>query len=102
MNRRLAPSARYRWMVGSRVLAAAFGGYLLTALVAGDVALLLPRLFDINLASGVMIATLGSFVFYAFIVLWVFAARSTMQTWATLLALSVVAGGAQLLLKGMA
>lgn len=68
----------HRWMVASRVLAAALGGYGLSALAMADLALLLPRL-GVGRAEAVLTATLCSFVLYTVVAVWVFSPRSTWQ-----------------------
>jgi len=79
-----SPSTRHRWLsVGSeglryrvgvavRAMAAIFGGYLLSALSAGVLALVLP---GERLEAAVM-STLLAFVVYPCAVMWVFAART--------------------------
>ncbi len=73
--------ARLHWRIASRVLAAALGGYALSALAMVDLALLLPRLGAATRAEAVLAASLGSFVVYTGVVIWVFAARSAGRAW---------------------
>lgn len=89
----------YRWMVASRVLAAAVGGYAITSLATAVLALLLPRVVGSSTASGVLAATLWSFMLYTVIVIWVFRTRSAMRAWAGLGLSGLVLGAALLALK---
>ena len=66
----------HRWQIASRVLAAAAGGYALSALAMADLALLLQRLSGATRAEAVLIASLCSFVAYTGVAVGVFAARS--------------------------
>lgn len=84
MNRPLPPPPRGGgWRTASRVLAAALGGYALSALAMADLALLLPHLGRTR-AEGVLIASLCSFVVYTGVAVGVFAARSAGRAWALL------------------
>lgn len=83
-------SARYRWMIFGRVLAASVGGYVVSSLCSAVLALLLPVVFGASRAEGVLIGTLLSFVFYTCIALWVFAVRSATRVWVYLIAWTVV------------
>ena len=74
--------ARYRWMVASRILAGAVGGYVLASLFTAVLALLLPRVSDTGAASAVLTATMLSFAVYAGAVVWVFSTRSALRAWA--------------------
>ena len=95
----LLHNSRYRWMVTSRVLAAALGGYAVTALLTAVLSLLLPRIAGSSVVSGVLGATLWSFVLYTAIVIWVFSARSATRAWAGLGLSGLVLGAALLALK---
>ncbi|MFD4837387.1 PepSY-associated TM helix domain-containing protein [Achromobacter sp. NPDC058515] len=75
------PGAAYRWGVGSRVLAATAGGYLVSALAMSALALILPAVAGAPPAVGVLAGTLLSFVLYAAIVVGVFGARSAWRAW---------------------
>ena len=75
-------AARYRWMVASRVLAGAVGGYVLASLCTAVLALLLPRVSDTGPASALLTATMLSFAVYAGAVVWVFSTRSALRAWA--------------------
>lgn len=94
-----ADAARYRWMVTSRVLAAALGGYAVTSLATAVLALLLPRIAGSNPASAVLGATLWSFALYTVIVIWVFSTRSATRAWAGLGLSGLVLGAGLLVLK---
>ena len=87
-------TARYRWMVASRVLAAVVGGYAVTSLATAVLALLLPRVGVGSQASGVLAATLWSFALYTAIVIWVFSTRSAKRAWVGLALSSLVLGAA--------
>ncbi|WP_349571043.1 iron transporter [Azotobacter salinestris] len=92
MNRRLSLSpARRAWLdTGLRVVAAVFGGYVLTYAATAALARLLPLArFD-----AVMVSTLLSFALYTGMVLWVFAAASMRRVWlGTALSLPLAAVG---------
>ncbi|WP_233588295.1 iron transporter [Herminiimonas sp. KBW02] len=81
-------SPSYRWMIASRVLAASVGAYVLSALSASVLALLLPLIAGVSRAEGVLTGTLLSFVIYTCIALWVFCCRSAMRVWMWLIAWS--------------
>ncbi|WP_043114475.1 hypothetical protein [Solimonas soli] len=83
----------HRLAVLSRVLAAVFGGYLLTSLATALLAHLLPG----PRAESVLAATMLSFALYAGIVLWVFAANSAARVWRGL-GIAIGLSGAVLLL----
>lgn len=71
-------TARYRWAVASRVIAAFGGGYALIWTATAALALLwpLPR------AQAVLAATMLSFALYTAFLLWAFHARSVRRVWA--------------------
>ena len=76
--------SRYRWSIGSRVLAASVGGYAFVSLLAAAAALLLPmERFDAYLT-----ATMSAFVVYAIVIMSVFRARSAARAWTWLAAAS--------------
>lgn len=70
--------AAYRWAVLSRTLAAVFGGYALSSVVAACLAVWLP----LPRADAVMTGLMVSFVVYAVAVVWVFATRNAYRAWA--------------------
>ena len=78
----LSASARYRWAVLSRVLAASLGGYAFTwaAIV------LLALLWPLPRAQAVGLATMLGFLIYAAVARWVFATRSAWRAWAGIVA----------------
>ncbi|WP_311223806.1 MULTISPECIES: DUF3649 domain-containing protein [unclassified Acidovorax] len=95
----LSGSARHRWGVASRALAAIVGGYVLSALCATAMALWLP----LARAEAVTTGALASFAVYAGAVVWVFAARSAGRAWVGLALPSAVLGAALwLVLRGAA
>lgn len=79
MSRRLSLSPAQRaWLdTGLRVVAAVFGGYVLTYAATAALARLLPLArFD-----AAMVATLLSFALYTGFVLWAFATGSVRRVW---------------------
>lgn len=92
-------SARYRWMVASRAVAAIIGGFVLTSLATGVGSLLLPMLSSIPRAEAVLISTLLSFVLWTCVALWVFSTRSATGAWLGITIPSVVLGVALILLR---
>ena len=94
-------AARDRWGVASRVLAAAAGGYALTALATAVLALLLP-LAGMSRPEAVLAATLASFTFYVMAVLWAFIARTALRAWLGLAGAAVLPGAAWMAVRGLA
>jgi uncharacterized iron-regulated membrane protein len=88
--------AAYRWGIASRVMAAAAGGYLLSALAMSVLALAWPARAGASPAAGVLGGTLLSFVVYTAIGVGVFGARSAQRAWA-LIAVASLASGALVL-----
>ncbi|MBL6458378.1 DUF3649 domain-containing protein [Belnapia sp. T6] len=73
----------WRWPgLLSRIVAAVLGGYAIGALVSVACAVLLP----LPRSEAVVIGMMLSFLAYAGVVLWVFAARTAWRAWAGLLA----------------
>lgn len=91
--------AGYRFMVASRAIAGALGGYALASLVTAVLSLALPLLTGASCASALLTATLLSFAVYAAAVIWVFSARSALRAWVGLAIVSAVFGAALLALK---
>lgn len=91
--------AGYRFMVASRAIAGALGGYALASLVTAVLSLALPLLTGASRASALLTATLLSFAVYAVAVIWVFSARSALRAWVGLAIVSAVFGAALLALK---
>jgi hypothetical protein len=81
----MSKMTHYRLMVASRILAAVIGGYALTSGLAVLLALLLP----VSKSEATQASTMLSFIIYAVVVLWIFAARSITRVWLTLLATSL-------------
>ncbi|RQO36997.1 hypothetical protein DBR37_02015 [Herminiimonas sp. KBW02] len=75
----VADTARYRWMVASRVLLAVVGGYLLSSLAIIVLAMLLPVLFSAPQAEALLTASLWSFVIYGIAVMFVFTAHTVLR-----------------------
>lgn len=84
MTRTRPMTARQRWAIASRVLAATCGGYALAAVSSTALAYGLPLIAGISRAQGVLVATLLSFVIYTVAALAVFCARSATRAWAGL------------------
>lgn len=74
-------SARYRWMVVSRLLAAVVGGYVAANLFGALLALLLPQVTELTLADAVVIATMLSFVVHALVAVLAFTPASAGRVW---------------------
>jgi len=85
-------AAAHCWGIASRLIAAAAGGYLLSALAMSALALAWPVLAGASPAVGVLAGTLLSFVVYTAIGLAVFGVRSAERAWA-LIALASLASG---------
>lgn len=90
-SRKLSDGARYRWMVFSRILAAAMGGFLIANLSVPLVTALFPGRGILATYSGMLF----SYVVWLIVILWVFSASSATRAWigaaGTALALSVLA-----------
>ncbi|MEN5292998.1 PepSY-associated TM helix domain-containing protein [Stenotrophomonas sp. TWI591] len=82
----------YRWQVASRVLAASLGGYLITAVTATALALLLPVLAGVRTAVSVLASSLLGFVLFIAVAAGVFSARSVGRVWLSLAAGSALMG----------
>ena len=80
-------TARYRWAVASRVVAAFVGGYALMSAATVVIALLWP----LPKAQALLTATMLSFALYTVFVLWAFHARDLRWVW------GAVVGGTVLL-----
>ncbi|WP_308911667.1 hypothetical protein [Pseudokordiimonas caeni] len=76
------------WQVILRTIAATGGNYLLTSLIAGVMARLLP--FAPSEAS--MTATLSCFLVFALLAMWVFAARSVLRVYVLMAGWSALLG----------
>lgn len=79
--RPLSDSARYRWSVFSRVVAASLGSYALTwaAIV------LLALIWPLPRAQAAGLATMLGFVIFAGVAMWVFTTRSAGRAWCGLI-----------------
>ena len=78
----------------SLVLAATFGGYLLSSAVMIFIAAILP----LSRADAVITSALLSFAVYTAAIIWVFAVKNAQRAWLGLLAATVIIGGLGLLL----
>ncbi|MDO9002579.1 MAG: DUF3649 domain-containing protein [Aquabacterium sp.] len=77
MKKAVVLSARERWAVASRALAAILGGYVIAALFTGALAMYLPG----SRLEATLTAMMLSFAVYACAVIWVFSARSAWRAW---------------------
>jgi hypothetical protein len=84
-------SARRRWSIASRALAAGVGGYALTSLFTLALPLALAFL-GVNQAQALLAATIASFLLYAAIIMAVFHARNAARAWAWLIAIALPLG----------
>lgn len=93
----LSPTARYRWSVASRVLAAVVGGYALTSAAT----VLLALVWPLPQAEAVLASTMLSFALYTGVLVWIFAVRRLRTVWLGLvIATAVCAVLSWLLLPG--
>lgn len=83
---------RYRLTILSRTLAAALGGYALTAAFAGTLSLALALALAMPRVDAVLTATMLAWLVYAAAVAWVFYARTSWGAWLGLLAPAAVMG----------
>ena len=81
---------RYRLTILSRTLAAALGGYALTAAFAGALSRALAQAMP--RVDAVLTATMLAWLVYAAAVAWVFYARTSWGAWLGMLALAAVMG----------
>ena len=81
---------RYRLTILSRTLAAALGGYALTAAFAGALSLALAQAMP--RVDAVLTATMLAWLVYAAAVAWVFYARPSWGAWLGMLAPAAVMG----------
>ncbi|MGB3436115.1 PepSY-associated TM helix domain-containing protein [Achromobacter sp.] len=88
-----------RWGIVSRVIAAAAGGYLLSALAMSALALAWPAAAGASPAVGVLAGTLLSFVVYTAIGVGVFGSRSAGRVWALIAVACLMSGVAVLGLR---
>ena len=80
----------YRLAVTSRVLAAVFGGYLVTTLASVCLTLWAPMARTEAVVTGMM----SSFVVYLLAVIWCFACRSAWRAWFGLIVTGLVLAAA--------
>ncbi|CCP16616.1 PepSY-associated TM helix domain protein [Stenotrophomonas maltophilia RA8] len=74
------------------MLAASLGGYLITAVTATALALLLPVLAGVRTAVSVLASSLLGFVLFIAVAVGVFSARSVGKVWLSLAAGSALMG----------
>lgn len=84
----------YPGRIVSLVLAATFGGYLLTSAVMILIAAVLP----LSRADAVITSALLSFAVYTAVIIWVFAVKNAKRAWGGLLLGTLIIGGSGLLL----
>jgi hypothetical protein len=81
---------RLSWVaIGTRILAATIGNYVVTALVTA----LLARIWPVAPVEASMAATLAAFAIFPTLAMTAFAVRSPWRLWALLLGASAVLGG---------
>ncbi|MEJ5059177.1 MULTISPECIES: DUF3649 domain-containing protein [unclassified Pseudomonas] len=80
----------YRLAVTSRVLAAVFGGYLVTALASVCLTLWVPMALTEAVVTGMM----SSFMVYLLAVIWCFACRTAWRAWFGLIVTSLLLAAA--------
>jgi hypothetical protein len=95
MSKTVSVTRRYRWVVASRIAAAAFGGYALASAATVVLALLWPA----PQAQALLWATMLSFIVYTVAVIWVFTTRSAASAWAGMLIGTAVLAALAWLLK---
>ena len=82
--------------VFSRVLAAVAGGYACTAGLVALVAVALPAVFGMARGEAVVLASMGGFVAYLIVLVWVFSTPRLVRVWAVLLGGGALVWGATL------
>jgi len=85
-----AVTARYRWMVVSRLLAATAGGYAVASLFGALMAFGLPQVSGLTLADGVVIGTMLGFVVHAGLFVFAFSPIRAGRVWGWLLGAALV------------
>lgn len=88
LSRMFNDSARYRWAVASRVLAAFVGGYILSSLLL----LLLALVWPLPQAEAIAASTMISFILYALIIIWAFSAKRLRVVWLGMVSSSLLCG----------
>jgi uncharacterized membrane protein len=91
-KRKGAVTARYRWMVVARLLAATVGGYVVASLFGALTAFALPMLSRLTLADGVVIGTMLGFVVHAGLFVFAFSPVRAGRVWAWLLGAGILLG----------
>lgn len=86
MSKAAALTARYRWAVTSRIVAAALGGYALTSAAT----VLLTLIWPLPRAQALLAATMLSFTIYTVVVIWAFTTRTATRAWTGIVATTVV------------
>lgn len=83
-------TARYRWMVVSRLLAATVGSYVVASLFGALTAFGLPMVSGLTLADGVVIGTMLGFVLHAGLFVFAFSPVRAGRVWGWLLGAALV------------
>nr|WP_315218401.1 hypothetical protein [uncultured Duganella sp.] len=83
-------TARYRWMVLSRLLAATVGSYVVASLFGALTAFGLPMVSGLTLADGVVIGTMLGFVAHAGLFVFAFSPMRAGRVWVWLLGAALV------------
>lgn len=92
----LSETARYRWQVTSRVLAAVLGGYALTSAAT----VLLAQVWPLPPAQAVAASTMLSFALYAGVIVWIFTAKRLGTIWLGLVVATAVCAALSWLMLG--
>jgi hypothetical protein len=97
---RFSVPARHRWSVLLRALAATVGGYGFVCLLTAAISVLLPAAFGVSPVDAVLGVTMGSFLFWALIVMAVFHARSARRAWTGVLLGALICSAILMLVTG--
>lgn len=86
LSRAFSETARYRWAIASRVLAAFVGGYILSSLLL----LLLALIWPLPQAEAIAASTMLSFILYLLIIIWAFSTKRLRTVWLGMLLSSLL------------
>lgn len=93
--------AKVHWSnVLSRVLAAAVGGYALSAMCAASLSRALPMMMSMDRSEAVLVGTMMSFAIYVAAIIWVFSTSGARGAWVGLSAVTLMVGAAPWLISG--
>lgn len=90
----MSNTTRYRWMVASRVVAAAIVGYVLTSAAT----VLLALLWPLPQAEAIAASTMLSFSLYTAVIIWSFTVKSLRTLWLGLVIATLLCSGLSWLL----